>query len=160
MEISIASWNLCGLGKLKRWPSTSAWLSGHDIFFIQESLQVNPSYPFNDVTRFDVLAVPGGIRARGGLVIALQNRLFGAARITKVLEEEYLLALQVELPGVHASLLLVNVYAPVFTKNFGPDIIATIRDQLLLLAEQFPSSTVIIAGTTIERSAYLFFTKI
>jgi hypothetical protein len=121
-------------------------LSGHDVFFIQESLQVTPSYPFNDVTRFDVPAVPGGIRARGGLVIGLQNRLFGAAHITKVLEEEYLLALHVELPGVLSSLLLVNVYAPVFTKSYGSDIITTIRDQLLLLAEQFPSSTVVIAG--------------
>jgi hypothetical protein len=117
------------------------------VFFIQESLQVTQRYPFNDVTRFDVPAVPGGIRARGGLVIALQNRLFGTARITKVLEEEYLLALQVELPGINSSLLLINVYAPVFTKGYGASIITTIRDQLMLLAEQFPSSTVVIAGT-------------
>jgi hypothetical protein len=56
MKISVASWNLCGLGKLVCWPATVEWLTNHDVFMIQGSLQVTPTFPFIDVKRFDVPA--------------------------------------------------------------------------------------------------------
>jgi hypothetical protein len=99
-----------------------------------------------DVTRYDVHAIPTAGRARGGLIIALQNRVFGAAQISVLLEEEYILALRVDLPSSSHSLILVNVYAPVHTTGYTPEIIRTIASQLELLSTEFPSASFFAAG--------------
>ncbi len=52
MRLSVVSWNLCGLGKIFRWPNTAQWFMEHDIMMVQESLQVTKTYPMIDVTRY------------------------------------------------------------------------------------------------------------
>jgi exonuclease III len=147
MEISLVSWNLCGLGKLIRWPASASWLVDHNIILIQESLQVTKSYPFDNVTRFDYPATASAGRARGGLVVALKNEKFGNARSTVLVEEEYLYAVQVVIPSSLHSLVVVNVYAPVHSSGFSAHILKTIKTQLELLISQLPPTTdVIIAG--------------
>jgi exonuclease III len=146
MHLKIASWNLCGLGKFYRWPDTANWFLSHDIIMIQESLQVTKSFPIIDVSRYDVHALATGGRSRGGLTIALQNRVFNAAQVTVLLQEDYILVLHVVIPATSLSLLIANVYAPVHTTGYSPEILKTISAQLDLLSEQHPSATMIIAG--------------
>jgi exonuclease III len=146
MELSVASWNLCGLGKLVRWPDAASWLSNHDVILVQESLQLTQTYQFNDVTRIDFPAIETARRARGGLVIALRNHKFGATRVTTIFSEEFLLAVHVEIPSSKASIVIMNIYAPVFSTGHSSNVIATIHQHINLIVEQFPSSAFIIAG--------------
>jgi exonuclease III len=148
MEISVVSWNLCGLGKLIWWPASTAWLATHDIILLQETLQVTKSYSFENVTRFDFLATALAGRSRGGLLIALNNEKFRNARISVLLEEEYIYAVQVDIPSTSHSLVVVNIYAPVHSTGYSAAILGTIRTHLELIISQLPPSTaVIIAGT-------------
>jgi hypothetical protein len=146
MELRVASWNLCGLGKLSLWPETAGWFLDHDIIMIQESLQVTKTFPMFDFSRYDVHATATSGRARGGLVIALKNRVFHAARVTILLEEEYMLLLCVEIPSSDFVLVLGNVYAPVHTVGFTPEILRTIGSQLELVSAQHPTASLLIAG--------------
>jgi hypothetical protein len=146
MELKIASWNLCGMSKLRCYPRTAEWLFNHDIVLIQESLQVTQTFSVLDVTRFDVPATFTRGRASGGLMIALKNRKFGASRITVLVDEDYILALHIENPSSSCSLVVANIYAPVHSTGVDPEIIRTIQAQLESLAVQYPSATVIYAG--------------
>jgi hypothetical protein len=101
-----------------------------------------------DMTRYDVHAVATAGRARGGLIIALQNRVFNAARITILLEEDYVLILLIEIPASSVAMVVANVYAPVHTVGFAPEILRTIGSQLDLISTQYPAASIVIAGTT------------
>ncbi len=74
MHLRVTSWNICGMGKFYRWPDTAQWFLGNDIIMIRQSLQTTNRYPLIDVICYDVHAISTAGRARGGLVIALQNR--------------------------------------------------------------------------------------
>jgi hypothetical protein len=154
MELRVASWNLCGLGKLSRWPENASWLLDHDIVMIQESLQVTKTFPMFDFSRYDVHATATSGRARGGLIIALQNRVFHAARVTVLLEEEFMLLLRVEIPSSDLTLVLGNVYAPVHSAGFTPEILRTIGSQLELVSAQHPTASFLIAGS--QKCPYFF----
>jgi exonuclease III len=145
MDFSVVSWNLCGLSKLIRWPSAFEWLETRDVALIQESLQTKSSFNFNNVTRFDIPVVASGGRASGGLVILLRNRVFGNARVRVVLEEQFMLA--VEVTTSSQSFIVANVYAPVFTTGYSAEILTTISLQLDVLCQQYPTTPLIIAGT-------------
>ncbi len=149
MDISLVSWNLCGLGKLSRWPDSASWLCDHDVIFIQESLQVTKTFHFEDSTRFDFPAVhTGGVRgARGGLIISLRNRRFGNSKVSVLVEEEYALAILISFPASDTQLLLVNVYVPVHTTGFDAGIVTEIQNLLELLASTHPLASIVIAGT-------------
>jgi hypothetical protein len=99
-----------------------------------------------DVSRYDVHAIATTGRARGGLVIALQNRVFNSARVTVLLEEEYLLLLRIEIPSTDFTLIVGNVYAPVHSTGFTPEILRTIGGQIELVATQHPTASLVIAG--------------
>jgi hypothetical protein len=103
-----------------------------------------------DMTRYDVHATPMAGRARGGLIVAQQNHVFGSACVSVLLEEDFILALRVDLPSTSHSLVIANVYAPVHTTGFTPEIIRTITSQLELLSSEFPSASFIVAGTTLN----------
>jgi exonuclease III len=144
MDVRIVSWNLCGLSKLHRWPSTVEWLQDHDIVIIQESLQVTRTFHLNDVTRFDFVASETGGRAQGGLIVALANKVFGATRATTLIEENHMLA--VEISTATSQLTIVNVYVPVHSSGFSYEMYSTISVQLETLASLYPTSPIIIAG--------------
>ncbi len=145
MDFKVVTWNLCGLSKLVRWPSTFEWLAKFDIALIQESLQTTSTFHFNDVTRFDVPAVASGGRARGGLVILLRNSVFGACRLRVVLQDDTLLGL--EICSASSSFLVVNVYAPIHTPGYSAEVLRSIRSNLEALLTQFPTTPIIVAGT-------------
>lgn len=149
MDLTVASWNLCGLSKLLRWPSVFQWLESRDIVLIQESLQTKAVFNFNDVTRFDVPAVASGGRARGGLIVMLRNNVFGNSRVRVILDEEFLLV--VEVSTALQTLIIANVYAPVFSPGNSPEVINTISLQLGVLCDQFPSTPMVIAGKLVLR---------
>jgi hypothetical protein len=146
MHLRIVSWNLCGLGKLSQWPDSAKWLLDHDIIMVQESLQVTKTFPMFDVSRYDVHAIATSGRARGGLIVALQNRVFNAARVTVLCEEEYALFLRIEIPASDFTLVVGNVYAPVHSPGFTPEILRTIGSQLDIISAQHPSASIVIAG--------------
>ncbi len=147
MELSVASWNLCGMGKLYRWPSSLSWLLKNDVIMIQESLQVTPLFALDNVTRFDVPAKATGGRAKGGLVIALNNQKFGNALALPLVEEEFMLAINVSIPSTQQSIVLVNVYAPVHSSGYSADVISTIQSHLeQIIHHSPPSAAILIAG--------------
>ncbi len=137
MDVKICSWNLCGLPKLARWPSTVEWLQGHDVVMIQESLQVTHTFHFNDVTRFDFPASESGGRARGGLVVALANKTFGASRATILAQDEHILAIEISTAAL--QLVIVNVYVPVHSQEFSYETFTTLANQLELFTSLYPS---------------------
>jgi hypothetical protein len=147
MDIKIVSWNLCGLSKLTRWPSTVEWLEAFDIILIQESLQVTPTFHFNDVTRFDFPAVFTQGRARGGLIVALKNSVFGAAKVSVIIQEEHVLAL--EISSADAKFIVVNVYIPVHSHGFDFRTFPSISSHMDIIISQFPSIPIVMAGENI-----------
>jgi hypothetical protein len=150
MALSVVSWNLCGLEKLVRYPLTSDWLQGHDIILIQESLQTTQTYHFNDSTRIDFPATFTAGRAKGGLIVSLRNSSFGSSRVSVLINEEHMLAVDVTTANFH--LIVVNVYVPVFSKGFTAGIYETVHSQIELLTLQHPTASIIVAGESIKNS--------
>jgi hypothetical protein len=122
---------------------------------VQESLQVTKTFPMFDVSRYDVHAIATSGRARGGLIVALQNRVFNAARVTVLCEEEYALFLRIEIPSSDFTLVVGNVYAPVHSPGFTSEILRTIGSQLDLISAQHPSASIVIAGNRPKMIFYL-----
>jgi exonuclease III len=144
MSLRVVSWNLCGLSKLVRWPSTVEWLQSFDVMIIQESLQTTPTFCFNDVTRFDFPALTTRGRSSGGLIVALKNSVFGATSAAILVQEEFLLV--VEVSSATGTIIIANVYVPVHSQGFNFDTFSNIVSHVETLVSQFPASHFILAG--------------
>jgi exonuclease III len=139
---NFASWNICGLRKLARYPGVLAWLLSLQVVFLQESLQITRTFHFPGFARFDVPAVESRRRAVGGLVTLVSKSWLGNGVAEEIVTESFLQVVRISWQGI--GILLCNVYVPIHSEGCPLDIFATIDARLTAVTSVHSGDSVLI----------------
>lgn len=147
MEISVASWNLCGLKGIEDDGEAFLWLTSHKVIFVEESLHTTVPNLFKNFSVVDYPARVTGGRRSGGLLLLIANDWLKDGVIEVISHERYLVGARVTFQN--SSVVFCNIYSPVHSWDCPEHVETLLESRITMLGALYPGDPFVLGMFTL-----------
>lgn len=143
-NIRVLSWNVNGVSNVKNSPPALKFAVTHEIILLQETFELKSRFHPSGYIKFNNFARPTGGRPSGGLTTLISQKFCGNSSINRLAcAVDWLLPLRIVKKKLRPFILL-NVYIPRFSNDFGVGDVNFLADFVSSLRQNYPGHSLIL----------------